>query len=54
MTVQELIDRLKEFPSDMRVATESFPFDDIEIRITRYEYEKHSMKDKDFDYIELI
>lgn len=46
-TVGQLIKELEYYPSDMRIATDGFPYDSIEIEI------KHD-DSQDFDYVALI
>lgn len=53
MTVAELIEKLKEYPPDMRIATDAFPFDDVELKICRYESDKIKPEDE-FDYVAII
>lgn len=46
-TVGQLIKELEYYPMDMRIATDGFPYDSIEIEI------KHD-DSQDFDYVALI
>ena len=52
MTVSELIDKLKDYPKDMRVASLGLPHDDLEIRIVHYESDNPKMEEFDFVAIE--
>lgn len=51
MTVKDLIEKLKEFPEDMRVCVDWNAYDDIEIIVAEYdpEYAYH----KPFKYVNL-
>ena len=51
MTVKELINNLKQYPSDMCVAVTGLPFDDIELNIRHFESD--NPKIDEFDYLSL-
>lgn len=51
MTVKELINNLKQYPSDIRVSVTGLPFDDIELNIRHFESD--NPKIDEFDYLSL-
>lgn len=48
MTVGELIERLSQYPQDMRVANPVLPCEELEIKISHYECDKPQTKEFDF------
>lgn len=51
MTVKDLIEKLKEFPEDMRVCVDWNAYDDIEVNISECESE-HGYHEP-FEYVNL-
>ena len=51
MTVAELINELKQYSPDMRVAVIDFPCDDIELNVRHFESDNPRIDE--FDYLSL-
>lgn len=47
-TVKELINVLKDYPQDMRVASACLPFDDLEVSLHHYESDNYKVEEFDF------
>ncbi|MDT4370680.1 hypothetical protein RO865_18060 [Blautia faecis] len=47
-TVKELIDVLKNYPQNMRVASACLPFDDLEVNLRHYESDNYKVEEFDF------
>lgn len=47
-TVKELIDALKDYPQNMRVASACLQFDDLEVNLRHYESDNYKVEEFDF------
>ena len=47
-TVKELIDVLKDYPQNMRVASACLPFDDLKVNLRHYESDNYKVEEFDF------